>query len=457
MAGRRGGKRGQGTKPKAPIFPIGPGRWRRARPPLLQRIFARLTSASALALLIGTMIGAVGGDLAHDWLHPERALPTVVADAPAPVIAETAPTVAETMPVEPEIVALAAPAPAPVEPAMPSDTATEVAMAAPPDAAPEPPEPSLTESAESAAPEANAPAGADREDLGPIIAALMKAEAIAPAAGPAALPAPAVEASPAQPAPGLETPAALPEDGATPAWLAYAVPAPEFTAGRPMIAIVLDDVGLNRAHAARAIELPAPVTLSFMTYAEDLPSQAAAAHARGHELMLHVPMEPLDGSVDAGPDVLDADLPPEEIRRRLVWGLDRMTGYVGINNHMGSRFTRSIPGMAVVMQELRRRGLLFLDSMTINDSVGGRLATEYGVPHVDRDIFLDNDMDSGAVDQMLLELERVARERGYAIGIGHPHPGTLDALMQWLPQLRARGFELVPISTIVRRVTPPTG
>ena len=134
-----------------------------------------------------------------------------------------------------------------------------------------------------------------------------------------------------------------------------------------------------------------------------------------------------------------------------------MTGYVGINNHMGSRFTRSIAGMAVVMQELRRRGLLFLDSKTINDSVGDRMATEYGVPHVDRDIFLDNDMDSGAVDQMLLELERVARERGYAIGIGHPHPGTLDALMRWLPTLEARGFELVPISTIVRRVTPPTG
>jgi polysaccharide deacetylase 2 family uncharacterized protein YibQ len=66
-------------------------------------------------------------------------------------------------------------------------------------------------------------------------------------------------------------------------------------------------------------------------------------------------------------------------------------------------------------------------------------------------------MDSGAVDQMLLELERIARDRGYAIGIGHPHPGTLDALARWLPTLHARGFELVPVSAIVRRVTPPTG
>jgi uncharacterized protein len=283
-----------------------------------------------------------------------------------------------------------------------------------------------------------------------VIAALDRAEAVAPAAGSDAGEVPAAPIV-APPPPGETEPA-----GERPAWLSYAVPAPD-PAGRPMIAIVLDDVGLNRVNAERAIRLPAPVTLSFMTYAEDLPLQAADARRHGHELMLHVPMQPLDPGVDPGPDVLRDDLPPEEIYRRLVWGLDRMTGYVGINNHMGSRFTRSIAGMAVVMQELRRRGLLFLDSKTINDSVGDRVATEYGVPHVDRDVFLDNDMDSGAVDQMLVELERVARQRGYAIGIGHPHPGTLDALIQWLPTLEARGFELVPISTIVRRVTPPTG
>ena len=86
---------------------------------------------------------------------------------------------------------------------------------------------------------------------------------------------------------------AIPTPSGTPAWLAYAVPGPE-PAGRAMIAIVLDDVGLNRINAERAIELPAPITLSFMTYADDLPQQAAEARRLGHELMLHVPMEPLD-------------------------------------------------------------------------------------------------------------------------------------------------------------------
>ncbi|MGD9742792.1 MAG: divergent polysaccharide deacetylase family protein, partial [Dongiaceae bacterium] len=146
-----------------------------------------------------------------------------------------------------------------------------------------------------------------------------------------------------------------------------------------------------------------------------------------------------------------------QVRTQIDWGLNRLSGYVGINNHMGSSFTRSAPGMAVVMEELRKRGLLFLDSLTIGDSVGIRLAAQYGVPHVARDVFLDDEVSGPAVDAMLRELERVAQERGYAVGIGHPHPATLDALARWLPHLRERGFELVPISAIVRRVTPPTG
>ena len=294
--------------------------------------------------------------------------------------------------------------------------------------------------------------GPDREDPGALVASVAPEENTLPAAGAEqAVPVPETDELPLPPRVDVQPPAG------TPAWLAYAVPTPDVVAGRAMIAIVIDDVGLNRPNAARAIELPGPVTLSFMTYAQDLPQQAEAARRNGHELMLHVPMEPLNASEDAGPGMLGVDMSSEEIRQRLVSGLDRLQGYVGINNHMGSRFTRSPDGMSVVMQELRRRGLLFLDSVTINDSVGDRVAALYGVPHVDRDVFLDDDMDASAVEQMLRELERVARQRGYAIGIGHPHPETLAALARWLPTLRARGFELVPVSAIVRRVTPPTG
>jgi hypothetical protein len=279
--------------------------------------------------------------------------------------------------------------------------------------------------------------------------------ATAPPPAPAVVPQTALLSPP--PAPPAASPKAPPPGpGREPAWLAYAVPAPD-TGGKPMIAIVIDDTGLDRVNSARVIALPGPLTISFMTYAEHLDQQSAAARAHGHELLLHVPMEPMDEALNAGPDVLRTDLSPDELRSRLDWDLGRLSGYVGINNHMGSKFSRWPDGMALVMQALRARGLLFLDSRTIADSVGSKEAAAYGVPHADRDVFLDNDQNPGAVAAMLAELERIARKRGFAVGIGHPHPGTIEALEKWLPTLAQRGFVLVPLSAIVRHTNGATG
>jgi len=221
--------------------------------------------------------------------------------------------------------------------------------------------------------------------------------------------------------------------------------------GKPMIAIVLDDVGVNRRGARNAIDLPGPLTLSFMTYANGLPEMTAEARQAGHELMLHVPMEPRSAAMDPGPNVLREDIPRAELVQRLTWGLARFDGYVGINNHMGSRFTASPEGMALVMGELKGRGLLFLDSVTAASSVAGSLADRAGVPYAVRDVFIDNQPeDLAAIHRQLAILEQTARERGYAVGIGHPHDGTVQALTQWIPEMRARGFALVPISAIVR-------
>ena len=239
--------------------------------------------------------------------------------------------------------------------------------------------------------------------------------------------------------------------GGQPVWLANAVPAGE-AAGRPMVAIVFDDLGLNRPNARRVIALPGPLTLSFMTYADDLDAMTASARAAGHELLVHMPMEPIDDSLDAGRNVLSVALDTDEVRRRLEWGLGRFSGYVGINNHMGSRFTAYPSGMAVVMAELKRRGLLFLDSKTAVSSVGGRLADRLGVPFIERDIFIDNAPDDPeSMRRQLGRLETLARQRGAAVGIGHPHSATIDVLASWLAGLSDRGFVLVPISALVQR------
>lgn len=243
-------------------------------------------------------------------------------------------------------------------------------------------------------------------------------------------------------------PAPLPQE--EPAWRrnAAAVLDPQ---ARPMIAIVIDDLGLDRRNADRVVQLPGPLTLSFMTYANDLPAQTRAAHAAGHELLVHVPMEPLDGHLNAGLNVLRPDLSPDELTRRIDWALSRFDGYVGINNHMGSRFTADPAGMAGLFAQLRRRGLLFLDSRTTAASVGDAMALRYDVPFASRNIFLDNEVSAEAVWAQLTKTEADARRTGFAIAIGHPHDGTIAALAQWLPTLSRRGFALVPISRIVER------
>lgn len=238
--------------------------------------------------------------------------------------------------------------------------------------------------------------------------------------------------------------------GGRPAWLRYAVAPLKPVAGRPMIAIVIDDMGVDHRRSEKVVGLKGPLTLSWMTYAENLHAMTELAHRRGHELMVHVPMQPLSRSYDPGPDVLEVDLSAEEIRRRLRWGLSRFDGFVGINNHMGSRFTANAAGMGVVMEELKARGLLFLDSLTTQNSVGGELARRYGVPLATRQVFLDNEMKVPAVAAQLAHTEALARKFGAAIAIGHPHDATIEALTAWLPTLEAKGFALVPVSTIVQ-------
>ena len=237
--------------------------------------------------------------------------------------------------------------------------------------------------------------------------------------------------------------------GADAAWLKNAV-AFSVPQGKPVIAVVLDDVGVARNHAELAIDLPGVITLSFMTYADGVADMAARARAKGHELLLHVPMEPLGHEIDAGPHVLTVGASESDLLQRLTWGLDRFPGYIGINNHMGSRFTQDERGMSVVLAELKRRNLLFLDSRTIGNTVGDKLATRMGVAHVMRDVFLDNEMDQAAVIKQLMQAERIAASKGQAIAIGHPHPATIAAIRAWMPKAQARGFVIVPLSAVAK-------
>lgn len=257
------------------------------------------------------------------------------------------------------------------------------------------------------------------------------------------------------PEPALQQ-AALPAvPGGAPLWRRNAVAAPEI-GGRPMIAIVIDDMGVDRRRTAQIIALPGPLTASFLTYSPDLKAQAKAARAAGKELMVHVPMEPDNPAVDAGPGALKATMQPATVKELLANGLEGFSGYVGINNHMGSRFTAEADSMRPVIEMLRERGLFWLDSRTTGKPAGPVLARALGVPFAERNIFLDHFNNVEGVRAQLVRLEEVARSQGYAVGIGHPKDHTIQALGEWLPTLKTKGLVLVPMSAVVR-VRHPEG
>lgn len=266
---------------------------------------------------------------------------------------------------------------------------------------------------------------------------------------PPAVPARAIPAVPTALAQATVPPPAVPRrlSPAPPTWQARAAE-PVTLAGRPAIALVIDDVGENIPQSWAAVRMPGRLTVSIFPHARDLAGLTAEARAHGHEVMAHIAMEPRDPEADPGQGVLLTDLAAGALRAQLGEQLDRFSAYppVAVNNHMGSRFTADPTAMAPVMAELAQRELLFLDSLTAAESVGAATARQAGVTAVVRDTFIDHNKDPAAIEAALDELEAQARRTGTAIGIGHPYPETLAVLRDWIPEMRARGIALVPLS-----------
>ena len=217
----------------------------------------------------------------------------------------------------------------------------------------------------------------------------------------------------------------------------------------PRIAIVIDDAGLDKKRTAEVINLTGPLTISFLAYGRGLPEQVKLAKNAGHEILVHIAMEPLNKSIDPGPKALLTNNPGSEILKNLRWGLERFEGYVGINNHMGSRFTSDPQGMEIVIQELKRRGLLFLDSRTSDMTVSASIALAHDVPFAERNIFLDNVNSVSAIKKQLRLMEKFANKYGSVVAIAHPRDNTIKVLSQWLAIMAEKGFVQVPISTII--------
>ncbi|NYZ13605.1 divergent polysaccharide deacetylase family protein [Azospirillum sp. RWY-5-1] len=289
-----------------------------------------------------------------------------------------------------------------------------------------------------------------------------------PATAPPAAPAPA-PASAGLPVPGADgsitlAPAPVPglfeeskngrlpriaEDGRKP-WQVYARPFPP-NERRPRIAIVMADMGLSGVTTGNAIQrLPPTVTLAFVPQAERLDTWVERARTKGHEVMLALPMEPIDfPRSDPGPNALLTGLPADRNLERLSMGLGKVAGYVGVTSTTGSKFTGSADALKPVMDALKARGLLFVDARVNPRSVAAAAAQQAGVPGAFVDRVIDRDLSRGAIDDQLRELESVAKQQGAAVGLALPYPSTIERINLWAPGLGDRGVVLAPVSAVV--------
>jgi len=217
------------------------------------------------------------------------------------------------------------------------------------------------------------------------------------------------------------------------------------------IAIVIDDVGMNVKQSRAAINLDPNVTIAFLPYAETVKDMAAKAKANGNEMIIHTPMEAMNSDISLGSMALRKDMNFAEFDAEFNKIANSFDGYVGVNNHMGSALTQDTEAMSFLMDQLKQRDLYFLDSKTIHTSVAADIAAEYEIPFAVRDVFLDHEDTPEFVAGALEKLENVARRTGQAIAIGHPKLNTMSALQKWIPTMEAKGFELVPLSTLLER------
>lgn len=234
------------------------------------------------------------------------------------------------------------------------------------------------------------------------------------------------------------------------AWRVYARPSNP-TDPRPKIAIVIANLGVSDAATEAAIQrLPGAITLAFSPYSgSKLDEWLDLSRVAGHEVLLSVPMEPINyPDSNPGPHTLLTSLMPAQNLERLRWALSRFTGYVGVTNYMGSRFSTSADSLRPVLQEIKNRGLLFLDNRSTPASVIGQVAAEINLPRAANDRFLDGQAARVAIDGKLAELELVARRQGHAVGIGFPFPVTIERVAEWANTVEDRGFVLAPVSAI---------
>ena len=220
--------------------------------------------------------------------------------------------------------------------------------------------------------------------------------------------------------------------------------------GSGKLVVIIDDLGGSLDYARKLGGLDFPVIFSILPQMPETRGVVNFARKNNIETMLHLPMEPkgYPHGIEPGPGALFLHMDDSEITRRVVENMAQVPGAIGVNNHMGSRFTQDYRGMSLVFDEIEKHGLFFLDSLTTSKSVAEKLAEEKKIDFLKRHVFLDNVQDKNAILFQLSKAENIAIKLGLAVAIGHPYPETLEALREW-NKMRNKNVEVVKVSEFI--------
>lgn len=215
------------------------------------------------------------------------------------------------------------------------------------------------------------------------------------------------------------------------------------------LAILIDDMGYDMEINNALLAIDAPVSFAFLPGAPHTEKLAGRAFKMGRDILVHLPLEPLNAGIDPGPGALRLGMSPDVMAAVLKKDLNAVPHATGVNNHMGSKFTADRKAMEFILEEIRNRGLFFIDSKTTRDSVAYQVAREMGVPSAARSVFLDDDRNPAAIKKELDTAVMLAKRGRGVIAIGHPFPTTMRVLSEELPVLKEK-VRLVPVHVLVR-------
>ena len=216
------------------------------------------------------------------------------------------------------------------------------------------------------------------------------------------------------------------------------------------IAIIIDDLGYKLQQDQRAINLPGQVTFAFLPQTPHVRTLAETANAQGNEIMLHLPMQSVE-PIFLGPGALTQTMSREEFKISLLKSILSIPHVKGINNHMGSLITSQKEPMNWLMEEIARTRLFFVDSRTTVETLAEQTANQYQIANTRRNVFLDHERNRPAIEFQFDQLIQLARKNGSAVAIGHPYAETLDVLEEKIPQLKAAGIRLIPVSELIHQ------